>query len=365
MDISYRIKNLIRKESNISIARFMEEVISNDQYGYYNNNDTIGELGDFITSPEISQLFGEMIGLWCADVWYKLNCPKEFILVELGPGKGTLIDDLLRSTKNIPGFHNAIQIHLVEISANLRERQEEILSKYNIPKYWHKSIKNLPDNLPSIYIANEFFDALPINQYIKLKDDWFEITISLNEIDEELCFVYMPVMDKVKTDLENDYDHLTHNSIVEISSKSIEIIKTIGDNIVKNNGAALIIDYGYTDPYSERKATSSTLQAIKNHKFHPILKDIGKADISAHVDFYTLAEAVKVKSINPQITTQGKFLTDIGINIRANLLLEKADIINKKNIYLALDRLTSPNKMGNLFKVLSMFYNKNANQIIL
>jgi NADH dehydrogenase [ubiquinone] 1 alpha subcomplex assembly factor 7 len=324
MNLESHIKNLISVNGPIGVDQFMEVVISH----YYKNNNPFGSKGDFITAPEISQMFGEIIGIWCANHWMNTGSNK-FTLVEIGGGNGTLMNDLLRGTKHIPNFHQSItQIAMIEISPLLQAKQKSTINFSNIA--WYNDLNEL-DAENCIIICNEFFDALPIKQFIKEDDGFREILVALNNDNFEF----------IKS------SHLVHNltkastrSIIETSNVSLAYANSIKNKLGKG-GAALIIDYGYIDP-----PYKSTLQALKNHKYHDALSDLGTADITALVDFKALGEVFQ----NSKITTQGEFLKAYGIDARAQSLIKNG--ANPQEITSALHRLTNPEQMGSLFKVL-------------
>lgn len=319
------ILNYIKQHKAIPIDEFMRIAVKH----YYANNEPFGEQGDFITSPEISQMFGEMIGIWCIQTWRKLKLEK-FSLVEIGGGKGLLMKDLLRATKHDKVFNdNLDKIYMVETSERLKQiQQQEVNDERGC---WVDHIDQVPEgNL--LVIANEFFDALPIKQYKKIGESWKEIVV----VDKD---------DKLSFALDNHVVDIHDKDILETSLESLEYAKCIAKKLV--HGAMLIIDYGYL-----KKPNASTLQAVKNHKFHDVLKDIGNADITAHVDFAALIEVFNELGFENHITTQGDFLLDQGIGIRAKKLIE--NVAKEKVIMNQLNRLVHPEQMGELFKVLEV-----------
>lgn len=359
------LRRLIELRGAIPISTFMEEVLLNHDLGYYAQENAIGHIGDFVTSPEISQLFGEMLGIWCLTCWELMGCPKEFTLVELGPGKGTLMHDLLRSTRNVPGFHQALEIYMVEASNKLSKIQQNKLKSFNyIKQTWHDNIYDLPKK-PTLIIANEFFDALPIRQYQKIKDEWYEILISIIPSNQELCFIKNPIEKPINTYLNAEHPNAIHNAIYESSLKSIEYMQNIADHIYNYGGCAAIIDYGYDYEPNQRIDYSNSLQAVKNHKYHPVLSDIGYADISAHVDFNILKKAAEHRKCSViGAISQNKFLTSLGIDLRAKMLLKNASSLQGKAIMSGLERLISPQQMGDLFKVVAIYNDFSNNQLI-
>ncbi|MDC0074181.1 SAM-dependent methyltransferase [Alphaproteobacteria bacterium] len=341
-NLADHIKKIIRVNGPISVAHYMSETTLNPNFGYYISEHPIGSTGDFITAPEISQMFGEIIGLWFGNIWLEMKKPKDFNFIELGPGKGTLMSDALRALNIIPNIIPSANIHLVEISEVLKNNQKTILSNYNVK--WHNHISQIPNKL-SYFIANEFFDSLPIHQFELTSLGWAERYISINQ-EEEFCFV--------KGNISN-LDALTKlklpvGSIVEISPSTISLIEEIGKILKTYNGVCLLIDYG-----DSASSNVSTLQGIRNHKKYNILKEQGKIDISAHVDFKSISKIAKKNGLSVYgPTQQGKFLTNLGIIERSRSLIKnspkKEEIINNQ-----LNRLIDETQMGKLFKVMALY----------
>lgn len=290
---------------------------------YYNNRDPLGVDGDFITAPEISQLFGEIIGIWAVQKWITLGSPSDFNLIELGPGRGTLMADLLRGTKHVKTFHKPMHIHLVETSAVLREKQKSALSTFEVT--WHDHLSDIPNNKPAIIIANEFFDALPIRQFRYDNDQWMEHYI--NGITSEWIAIDNPPM-------KDTLPPPQHNNIYEYS----EAQDSYAHLISKDKGAALIIDYGY-----ENSAYGDSLQALYKHQPCAITDNIGEADLTSHIDFEWLSTFFH----QSKIKTQSQFLQENGIAIRYQHL-------NNPKLRPGYERLLHPEQMGGLFKVLDV-----------
>ena len=265
----------------------MEIALTHPQYGYYMRKDPLGIQGDFITAPEISQIFGELIGAWSAAQWIAMGRPKT-ALVELGPGRGTLMADALRATKNIPGFHEAITVHLVEASPMLKQKQWNALAAKHPDIQWHSSFEEIPPG-PMLLVANEFFDALPIRQYVHLADGWHERFVMIG-VDGDLHFTIPAAAGRM----------------VERCESGKEWTAAIARRMLEFGGAALIIDYGYNGP---PKNSQETLQAVRNHQYHDSLKVPGTADLTAHVDFHAIKHAAAeegAEGYGP--VTQGQFL---------------------------------------------------------
>jgi NADH dehydrogenase [ubiquinone] 1 alpha subcomplex assembly factor 7 len=349
MSLEKHIKKLISQTGAISVAQFMNEALSHPTHGYYHKQDPFGASGDFITAPEISQMFGELIGIWCASVLQSMGS-KEFALVELGPGRGTLMKDLLRGTRHIPNFHKNLEVHMVETSPTLQQIQKDNLAESHENINWHNDLTSLPD-MPMIVIANEFFDALPIHQYEKTKDGWRERMVGIDNAGE-LTFTYsnnIPLSSPPSAGGDG-FKSIPIGGIIETCPQGINIARALSLKLAANTGAALIIDYGYGHyDYQD------TLQAVKNHKYHPILKDVGDADITAHVDFCAIAEAATASDVNASdIITQNNLLLALGIKAREKVLLAKASEKQKLDITTATDRLINPEQMGTLFKAIAL-----------
>ncbi|WP_421782746.1 class I SAM-dependent methyltransferase [Kiloniella litopenaei] len=270
----------IKLEGAISVADYMADVLIAPAHGYYMSNEPFGLSGDFITSPEISQMFGELIGFWCADTWYNMGGPTEIHLVELGPGRGTLMSDLMRAAAMVPGFHQTVKIHLIEVSPKLRKKQKEALSGYDVS--WYDDLTDLPKG-PCIFIANEFFDALPVRQFERSPKGWCERLVTLNEDETDLVFTLSPPSKAIETIIPQELVDSHEGAVVELSSIAANVSAQISHHINNYGGAALFVDYGWATPTAK-----PSLQAIRNHKKHPVLQEPGTADISAFVDFPTL-----------------------------------------------------------------------------
>ncbi|MCK0142232.1 SAM-dependent methyltransferase [Aliiroseovarius sp. F20344] len=330
----------IAKTGPISIAEYMAECLLHPEHGYYATKDPLGAEGDFTTAPEISQMFGEMIGLALAQAWMDQGSPSPFTLAELGPGRGTLMADILRATKGVPGFHAAAQVHLIEASPVLRDRQSKQLATYHVTH--HDSVGTLPD-APLFLVANEFFDALPIRQFQRDGDGWRERQIGIE--DGKLTMgltAQMPV-----EDLAHRLSDTKDGDLVEHCSAAMGITKTIAQCIAAHGGAVLIIDYG------DWVSVGDTLQAVKDHTPVPPLSTPGNADLTAHVDFAALTSAAD--QLDPHLLTpQGVFLERLGIIARAQNLAGKLSGEALNAHIAAHRRLTHPDEMGTLFKVLGL-----------
>lgn len=345
LDLAEQINAQIRASGPMSLSTYMRLCLTHPSLGYYKNADPIGAEGDFITAPEISQMFGEFIGLWVANCWQAMGAPSHFELVELGPGRGTLMDDALRVIARVDGTINAMQLTLVETNATLIDMQKQRLGAHN-PR-WIKEISELDDNdTPLIIIANEFFDALPIKQYQKHKGQWHERAIGLRDnvrgwglAPTPLPETHMPTVLRTAND----------GDVWEASFIAQETMAEIAKRLVARKGALLAIDYGY-----DRTRTGDTFQAIEKHAFADPLANPGQADLTAHVDFEALGQAARNAGAELQpFMTQAQFLRGLGIEERAATLAQ-ANPELAADITTAKERLIADNQMGTLFKVLSV-----------
>lgn len=333
------ILSQIAESGPMPIESYWDLCLSHPEHGYYKRQDPLGGAGDFITAPEISQMFGEMVGIWCAGAWFALGKPEKFHLVECGPGRGTLMADLLRGVGHIKGFSEAVQVHLVETSPALRAKQKEALA--GIDPLWHDDFETLPEEGPLLFIGNEFLDALPIRQFVKGEDIWQERLVGLDE-KGGLQFVKGKEILFDRTGEEG--------SIAEQSPAREAVMEKIYERILRQKGAALMIDYGYTS-----SANGDTFQAVRRHGYAPVLEAVGDADLTSHVDFAVLAQAAQKKGLVVLLSDQGDFLRAMGIDIRTASLLQQASSEEQKHsIASGLIRLTGEAQMGRLFKVLEV-----------
>ncbi|MEO0961025.1 MAG: SAM-dependent methyltransferase [Pseudomonadota bacterium] len=348
-DLSTIIRDEIREAGPMPVARFMALALGHPQHGYYTTGDPLGT--DFTTSPEISQMFGELVGAWAADIWHQIGLPVAFTLVELGPGRGTLMADALRAASGQPGFAKAARIQMVETSPVLSRVQQATLApitakfEYAEPE-WISSVDQLADG-PLIIIANEFFDALPVHQFIKTDEGWREQCVV--EMEGELAFAPSPTPVPGGVMLAPALKDAPVGTITETCQAGTAIATELCRRIANTSGAALIIDYGYT-----RSAAGDTLQAMQKGKFVPVLENPGKADITAHVDFEALAACAGEGTTAHPATTQGQFLMQLGIAQRAAMLKRGATPDQAEAIDEAVGRLTDDDAMGTLFKVLAI-----------
>ena len=338
------LRDIIAKDGPITVERYMAEALGHPAHGYYVTRDPLGAKGDFTTAPEISQMFGEMIGLWCVATWQRMGAPSSFVLAELGPGRGTLMADALRAARLEPRFLAAAKLHLVETSPALREKQRAALVAHN--PSWHGDFADVPGG-PLLLVANEFFDALPIRQFERTASGWRERLIGAAQ--DKFAFT----LSTGEPDLLLPGD-APAGAVVETSPASQRIMRAVGERIARHGGAALAIDYGYVRAESAG-AWGETLQALRGHQRHDPLDAPGEADLTAHVDFAALARAAREAGATAHgPLPQGLFLKALGIELRALRLARDATPEQRAAIDAALHRLTHADGMGLLFKALAV-----------
>ena len=346
--LELEIRRLIAAAGPMPVAQYVSLCLTHPVHGYYITRDPIGAGGDFTTAPEVTQMFGELVGLWAAMVWKLMGSPENVRLIELGPGRGTMMRDALRAMNVAPDFRKAIVVHLVEISPALEKIQRETLAKSNMVVHWHRALSDVPEG-PAIILANEFIDALPVHQMVKQADGWHERVVALNS---EGNFVFgisthpVPHFERVlpkrvkESPIGSIYEWRSDNDAFEIGRR------------VRDNGAALIIDYGHG-----QSDVGDTLQAMGKHAYTDALGDPGSVDITAHVDFEAVgaaAESMGAAQHGP--IDQSDFLLRLGIEARANALKVAALPEKKAEIDAAIARLTQGGRtgMGRLFKAMAI-----------
>ncbi|MEX5564267.1 SAM-dependent methyltransferase [Pseudophaeobacter sp. 1A16562] len=327
----------------MSLADYMAECLLNPRFGYYTTRDPLGAAGDFTTAPEISQMFGELLGLCLAQSWLDQGAPAPFTLAELGPGRGTLMADLLRATRAVPGFHAALELHLVEASPTLREAQAKSLTGFE--PIWHDTIDSLPQQ-PLFLVANEFFDALPVRQFLRDGTGWREKRIGMQ--NGTLTFGLGPLTEQPA--LSHRLADTREGDLVELCEGAAPITAAIATRIAAHGGAALIVDYG------DWRSLGDTLQALRDHAPCDPLEAPGCADLTTHVDFEVLTQAAQAHGCAAtRLNLQGVFLERLGITDRARALAAPLEGDALDNLIAAHRRLTHPEEMGNLFKVLGLY----------
>ena len=322
----------------MTVADYMAECLLHPDHGYYATRDPLGAAGDFTTAPEISQMFGELLGLALAQAWLEQGAPRPIVLAELGPGRGTLMADVLRATARVPGFASAFTVHFVEASPTLREEQRKRVPQAT----WHASVADLPEG-PLFLLANEFFDALPIRQFVRAGPLWAERVVGLTE--NRLAWGLAPpaAVPALSIRLADTRD----GDVVEICPALPGILGEVGRRIARHGGAALVADYGGWH------LTGDTFQALRRHAYADPLDTPGEADLTAHVDFEALARSAAPAAVT-SMTTQGRFLERLGITPRAQVLARNLSGEQLAAHVAAHRRLTHPDEMGTLFKVMGV-----------
>ena len=391
-----RLAAAIRAGGPMTVADYMAACLGDPVDGYYTRREPFGRAGDFVTAPEVSQMFGELIGLWAVATWEAMGAPTRFVLAELGPGRGTLMADLLRAARVRPAFRAAAEVHLVETSPRLRSLQEIALAANGMRIAWHDRVDDLPAG-PLLVIANEFFDALPIRQFVKTEGGWAERMVGLDD-KGALSFGLRAVEGLPDLSHGERRPHLSHGersdragyrvdpgegmspllkgsnpspasrspiasatsphgrgdsppgAVLELSPAATAIMEAIAGKIAADGGAALVVDYGYEGP-----AFGDTLQAVRAHRYADPLAEPGDADLTAHVDFAALAEAARAAGAMPRpLFPQGAFLRHLGLDARAARLAAGKDAPTRAAIAAAAERLAGAGAMGDLFKVLAV-----------
>ncbi|MDF1671048.1 MAG: SAM-dependent methyltransferase [Roseovarius sp.] len=338
--LAKQLAEQIMANGPLSMADYMGQCLMHPELGYYTTRDPLGTVGDFTTAPEISQMFGELIGLSLAQCWLDQGAPDRFVLLEAGPGRGTLMGDALRATKSVPGFLAAAELHLIEGSDPLRGAQKDRLDGFD--PTWHIGFETVPEG-PLYLIANEFFDALPVRQVERSDGGWCERRIGLKEDALSLGLnqeTQMPA-------LEHRLQDTKPQDVVEFSPVGQMLAEAIGTRIQTQGGCALIVDYG------DWHSLGDTVQAVQGHEPTGLLDAPGEADLSAHVDFEALA--VAAPCAHTRLTPQGVFLERLGITARAEALAQKLQGEALESHIAAHRRLTHPAEMGTLFKVLGLY----------
>ncbi len=334
----------IRQTGPITLAEYMAECLTHPVHGYYTTRDPLGAVGDFTTAPEISQMFGELIGLCLAQTWMAQGSPNPFTLAELGPGRGTLMADVLRATRSVPGFHDAMRLCLVETSPVLRRAQAETLQGFD--PQWADDVAALGD-APLFLVANEFFDALPIRQFQRDGAGWRERVVGHQEGGALVLGLSPPLP---QPDLDHRLDDTADGDLVELRQAARRIADDLARRIAHSGGAALIIDYG------DWRSLGDTLQALRDHKPVDPFESPGAVDLTAHVDFEAIARAAdKADAAFTRLTPQGVFLERLGITARAQALAQGLEGERLDAHVKAHRRLTHPEEMGNLFKVMALY----------
>lgn len=343
------LKQRIMTDGPLTIADYMEACLSDPEFGYYMTRDPFGRAGDFTTAPEISQIFGELLGLWSVVIWEQMGSPGRVCLIELGPGRGTLMADALRAAKTIPGFLDACELHLVETSPVLRSMQGEQLVSTGTSPHWHDELGEVPAG-PTILIANEFLDALPVHQFVITEGQWFERRVGLSTagtLEFQNCMVGQKLESLIS---KQQREEARDGDVVECRPAGGEIVNLLAARAQQEPMAALFIDYGH-----DTSAPGDTLQAVHTHEYTNPLEIPGGADLTAHVDFGSLRETAQQHGLSVHgPTSQSEFLLALGLKERCERLMANADKAGRKKVASGAQRLVDPVQMGELFRVMAL-----------
>ena len=346
-----KIFNILKKQKSIPLDKYIDVALYDNKFGYYIKKNPFGKKGDYITAPLISNLFSEMIAIWCVAFWEYLEKPKKILLVELGPGNGSLSKDLLNTFKNFKNFSDSLEINLIEKSSTLKKIQ-----KINIKNKKAKWIKNINEiNYgPVIFLGNEFFDSMPIKQIYKKNKIFYEKHVTLSKNNKNIRFLDKRANKNLVKNIKN-FNLISGQNIVEYPEEAILYLKKISKKIEKYDGGLLSFDYGYT-----KQKSHYTLQAVSKHKYTNVLKDPGNADITSHINYKLFSQILLKENLQTEkIITQNEFLQKMGIIERANILANKMNFSAKANMFYRLKKLLHQNEMGKLFKVLFAKKKKN------
>ena len=334
-----------------SLDEFINQALYNPKNGFYMKNNPFGGKGDFITSPNISILFSEMLSVWTVSFWQNLKCPKKINLIELGSGNGQMIYDMINSFKNFPKFYKSCKFIILEKSPYLKKIQKKKLKKFKVK--WIKNLNQIQKG-NNIFIANEFFDALPIKQFFKINNKWIERFVKLDKNNNK-SFINMD-SDIKKIEKKIGFKISNNQKVIEYSPIALEYLKKISKKINDKKGALLIIDYGYLED-----SMKDTLMTIKKHKISELFKEFENYDITYKLNFKLLKKITNILKLKCQgITTQRNFLMNLGIQQRAEIISRNLPFSKKADIYYRLKRLIDKNQMGDLFKVM-LITNKKIN----
>ena len=340
---------ILKNNFKISLDKFIDKALYDKSKGYYSNNNPIGHQGDFITSPNVSIMFSEMIAIWLVSFWKKLGCPRKINIIELGAGNGDMIYQILKTIDIFKNFKLSTNFYIHEKSPYLKKIQKNKTQKYKVK--WIDNLNNV-SKCPSIFIANEFFDSLPIKQFIKKKNKWFERYIGSKNNKLQFVDVKKDLFSIEKLIKQKIYNNQNFIEYSPLAFKKLSIISKI---IRRNNGGILIIDYGYN-----RKKMFNTLQSVKKHKKNNLLENVYRSDITHMINFNHYKKKIKDMKLDfVKLTNQRKFLIKMGIFERAEIISKNMSFSKKSDIYFRLKRLTDKNEMGSLFKVLFATKKKN------
>ena len=352
-----RIRRLIEASGPISLAEYMHIAMADPEFGYYANKRALGQAGDFVTSPEISQMFGELLGVWCASVWQAMGAPRRFVLAEAGPGRGTLMADLLRAAGKASGFLDAAQVRLIETSPLMRKAQKETLAGHSQRVGWVDRFEQIETG-PLILVANEFLDVLPVRQFVKADTLWRERCIGIGDGARLVSMLGTGIADPLI--LPTGHEAEPAGSVFEWAPAREAWVEGIALRLAESGGAGLLIDYGHAV-----SGFGDTFQAVKSHAAVDPFDQPGSADLTSHVDFQAIAAAARRgRAVASATVTQGTFLHSMGIRERAAQLSATLADSQRTQIRVAVERLAGPSSMGSLFKVLAIASERNASAMI-
>lgn len=339
-----KIINILKEKKSIPLDQFINISLYDKKLGYYMKKNPFGKDGDFITSPLISNLFGEMLAIWCVAFWEYIGKPKKILLVELGPGDGTLCKDLLKTFRQFKNFYNSLEINLLEISDKLKTIQKANINDRKVK--WIKRTKEINWG-PVIFLGNEFFDGLPLKQIYKKKKLFFEKYVALSNNNKKIKFLHRRANNNLIKRIQ-DLNLISTGNTIEYPIVALKFLEAIAKKIDKFDGGLLIFDYGYTV-----KKNQNTLQSVKKHRYTDLFSAPSHSDITSHINFKLFHKILKKNNLNvKKITTQNEFLKKIGILERADILSKKMTFREKANMFYRLKRLLDYREMGDLFKVL-------------
>lgn len=344
--LAKRLAALIERNGPLSVHDYMAACLNDPDHGYYRTAQPLGRTGDFITAPEISQVFGELLGVWAASVWQAMGAPQPVALIEVGPGRGTLAADALRAAKALPAFRSALQLHLVETSPVLRAAQEEALGAAAAD--WHDALESVPDG-PAIILANEFLDALPVCQVVWRGGTWRERCVDFTKA-RGFHFIEGDPAELDAGDLVLLPADAAEGEVAELRPAATAAIAEIARRGTAGPQTALFIDYGHAEA-----PLGDTLQAVSAHRYAGVFDAPGEYDLTAHVDFRALARAAEtagLRAFGPM--PQGRFLLQLGLEARCQRLMQGATPEQRDTIMSGVHRLVDPTQMGALFKAMAI-----------
>ena len=340
----------IIKTTNLPLDEFINWSLYDKNFGYYMKKNPFGKKSDFITAPKISRLFSEILAIWTISFWRSIGSPKKFNLIELGAGDGEMMKILIETLKNFPEFFNSCKFIIHEKSNRLISIQKRNINYNKVS--WIKDIKKL-NSSPTIFLANEFFDAIPVKQFFKKGREWFERYVNLKDLKNAKFINQKINIKKLEKDL--NFKISKKQNVIEYSPEAFKYLKYICEFIQSKDGGILIIDYGYLSPKMHE-----SLQAINNHKYSKVLENIGNSDITYNISFNLFKRFIKkFNNVKPILTNQKKFLTNMGITKRAEIISKNQPFLKKANIFYRIKRLLDEKQMGELFKVMLIKNKKN------